>query len=107
MFKKETKQRLCELLICFGEEEKEIESLREALCLTSAFEPYLAFKYIDEENKKFINSENLVEFLSKYSIFHSEKNAFLYINHYDQDNDGQLSYLEYLIHILKHMNSFI
>lgn len=94
MYKKETKQRLCELLISFGEEEKEIEDFREALCLIPEFEPYLAFKYIDEENKKFINSENIVEFLSKYSIFHSEKNAFLYINHYDQDIDAQLSYLE-------------
>ena len=105
MLLKETKLRLLDLFSSFSEEEKDLENLRQTLCETPSFEPYLAFRRIDVSNQGFITTENLLEFLCSYNFFHNEPNIQSYIHHYDQDFDRKLSYSEFLQSVLPQDNS--
>ena len=105
MLLKETKLRLIDLFLSFAEEEKDLEHLRQSLCETPSFEPYLAFRRIDSSFMGFLNSENILSFLSSYNFYHNHQNIQFYINHYDQDFDKKLSYLEFLQSVLPQDNS--
>lgn len=105
MLLKETKLRLLDLFTSFAEEEKDLEQLRQNLCETACFEPYIAFRRIDSSNLGFLSTSNLLEFLSSYNFFHNHQNIQFYINHYDQDYDKKLSYSEFLQSVLPLDNS--
>ena len=89
-----TKRLLCELLIEIGDEEQNLEVLRQILCEQINFEPYVAFKRIDFKRKSYINSIDIKEFLSINGINQSEKSCQYYISHYDTNKDGKLIYPE-------------
>ena len=105
MLLKETKLALLDLLCAFSEEEKDLESIRQSLCETPCFEPYLAFRRIDTSNSGFLTTGNISNFLSTYNFFHNPQKTQSYISHYDQDFDLKLSYSEFLQSVLPMDNS--
>ena len=53
-----------ELLIFMYEKEKKIEIIRQILCEIPDFEPYHIFKMLDQNQRNFLDSEDIFEFLS-------------------------------------------
>ena len=88
-------QKYCHLLLFLARLEKSIELQRQNLCEIPAFEPYCAFRLLDQECKNFINTTNLQSFLSKFSFFLDPKIIYsAFISRYDFDKDGVLNYAE-------------
>ena len=92
---KRISENICEYFISLARKEKKIEIIRQILAENEDFEPYAAFKRIDRENKQFINSYDIQNFLSENGIQHSEKDCNLgVIQVYDLDSDRKLDFTE-------------
>jgi Ca2+-binding EF-hand superfamily protein len=87
---------LKELLIQIGQQERQLEVVRQILCEQPEFEPYTAFRRIDRLRKGFITSTDIFDFLLSNEFKCSEAECTYYINHYDRDFDNRLAYSEYL-----------
>ena len=85
------------LLLTISEYEKSIEILRRILVEQVDFHPYLLFRFIDIDNKQFINEHDMIKLLKNHSILPSPLEARMFINFYDRDLDGKLSFNEYLL----------
>jgi Ca2+-binding EF-hand superfamily protein len=94
MFPKKVALSLCELLISISEEEKNIEILRQVLSEQVLFEPYAAFQRLDRNRQGYITSTDVLEYLAKNEIFHGERFVRNYVDQYDIDDDGRLSFSE-------------
>ena len=92
----ETEARVAKILITIAENEKEIEINRKYLSDNFEFDPYQIFKILDKEGKNRIDICNLIDFLNYKEIYCNEYEISLIIFFYDQDNDGALSYIEFL-----------
>ena len=92
----ETEARVAKILITIAENEKEIEINRKYLSDNFEFDPYQIFKILDKEGKNRIDICNLIDFLNYKEIYCNEYEISLIIFFYDQDNDGSLSYIEFL-----------
>ena len=90
-----TKNKLKDLLYQIGNQEKQLEVLRQILCEQLEFEPYAAFRRIDRSRRGFRTSTDILEFLSHNGFNHKESECGYLINHYDRDRDGHLIYAEY------------
>ncbi|EAR90151.2 EF hand protein (macronuclear) [Tetrahymena thermophila SB210] len=100
MYKRETRNRLCELLILLGQEEKYLEDYRQVLCQEQDFEPFSAFKRIDRKRQGFILASDIQDFLSSNGAFYELRDCQTYIYQYDIDLDNKLSYMEFLKSLL-------
>lgn len=89
-----SRQNLRDLLIEIGQEEKQLEVLRQILCEQYDFEPYAAFRRIDRSRKGYITAIDVLEFLLSNDHRFNEIECNYYIRHYDRDGDGRLVYLE-------------
>jgi hypothetical protein len=63
MLSVETEARITKLLLNLADGEKAIQTTRQILSNERQFDPYLAFKRFDKENKNSIDEFNIVEFL--------------------------------------------
>jgi hypothetical protein len=63
MISYETEEKFVRLLTRLADGEKSIEILRSVLSDLKEFDPYLIFKYIDKEEKNYIDEYNIVDFL--------------------------------------------
>ena len=59
----ETETKVAKLLLNLAEGEKAVEIQREILANYKDFDPYLAFRRIDKENKTYIDAFNIIDFL--------------------------------------------
>lgn len=89
-----SRQRLKDVLVDIGKEEKQLEALRQILCEQYNFEPYGAFRRIDRTRKGYITNIDVIEFLIANDCRYNEFECSYYIRHYDRDGDGKLSYIE-------------
>ncbi len=94
MLPKKVSLALCDLLISISDEEKNIEILRQVLSEQTLFEPYAAFQRLDRNHQGYITSTDVLEYLAKNEIFHGERFVHNYIDQYDIDEDGRLSFSE-------------
>lgn len=76
--------------------ERYIEIKRQMLCDKDDFEPYVAFQRLARNGQNGISSANVMQFLSENLIDMSLAKCRLILNHYDSDQDGLLSYKEFL-----------
>lgn len=76
--------------------ERYIEIKRQMLCDKDDFEPYVAFQRMARNGQNGISSANIMQFLSENLIDMSLAKCRLILNHYDSDQDGLLSYKEFL-----------
>ena len=95
MFSYDSKLKLKEVFLAYGEDEIAIEKQRQILAAIKEFEPYASFQRIDREGCGFITAKNLHQFLREngYRDFAKENCRYL-IHYFDQDNDRKLNYHE-------------
>lgn len=89
-----SRQLLKELLTRIGQQEKQLEVVRQVLCEQPEFEPYAGFRRLDRSRKGYINHIDIHEFLLSNNFKFSEEECCIFINHYDRDCDKKLSYSE-------------
>lgn len=88
-------KKYCNFLLYLARIEKNIELKRENLCEIEAFEPYCAFRLLDQESKNFITFENIQQFLNEYRFFYEPDIIYsAVIFRYDANKDGTLNYPE-------------
>ncbi|KAL4441552.1 hypothetical protein ABPG74_021484 [Tetrahymena malaccensis] len=104
MISQKTQGYLCELLFEIAKGEKQVEVVRQLLGEQDTFEPYSAFRRIDQQRKKFINSYDIKDFLSENGFPHSLQECDLFIKAYDIDQDTKISYTEFLRAVLPYDN---
>jgi len=63
MLSTETETIISKLFSSLAQHEKNIEIYRLVLAENSDFEPYSLFRFLDKENKKYIDEYNIIEFL--------------------------------------------
>ena len=86
----------CKLLMEIAEGERSIEITRRVLSDCIEFDSYQIFKQLDLDNKNAISPKNIIDFLFKKKINMSPREAILIILFYDKDQDGLLSYDEFV-----------
>ena len=93
-------KKSCEILIAFARSEKQLEILRQSLCDLPDFEPYAAFRHLDQQRKNYLQTQDFLSFFqsNRISIDDSVVDDVL-VRHYDYDHDGKLCYGEYIIAI--------
>lgn len=77
-------------------QERFIELKRQLLCDNSDFEPYVAFQRLTRSGNSGITPSNIQRFLSENLIDMSLDSCRNLVSHYDADQDGLLSYKEFL-----------
>ena len=92
----ETEARVAKILLYLAESEHNIEINRKCLSDSLEFDPYQIFKILDKDYKNRIDICNIIDFLNYKEIYTNECEISLLIFFYDQDNDGSLSYPEFL-----------
>jgi len=100
MLSYQSRQLLKDLLGQIGNQEKQLEVVRQVLCEQPEFEPYAAYRRIDRTRKGFITSTDIHEFLFSNDFHFTEEECCYYINHYDRDGDKKLIYSEFLPSLL-------
>ena len=93
---KETEVLLGKILITLAEGERNTEISRQVLSDNFDFEPFQIFKFLDKENKNYIDSKNLINYFKSKNVFINETEAQLIILFYDQNFDGVLCYSEFM-----------
>ena len=104
MLSYETRNRLADTLLGISDGERQIEIVRQILCEQVDFEPYAAFKRIDRPRKGALDALDVVRFLEDNKVHYSENNCQAFIRRYDADNDGLLTYNEFLSAVLPQDN---
>jgi len=93
----DSEHRLANLLVAVGDGERKLESLRQRLCLIRDFAPHSAFQRIDRDATGRIKSVELLNFLrDHHSLSASESELFYLVKFFDSDNDGALSFQDFL-----------
>ena len=92
----ETEARIARIFLALAESEKAIEINRQLLSDNNEFDPYTLFTAIDIEHKNRINAINIAQFLKYKGIYCSQIESQFLILFYDEDNDGSLSYYEFI-----------
>ena len=104
MISPDTESQIIKLLLTLADLERQVEINRQVLSQNLDFDAYQAFRYIDTDNKNSINSENLLKFLNKNGICTNLNELQYLILFYDENQDGCLSYTEFLNMILSESN---
>lgn len=91
----DTANKIALIFKALAKGENEIELSRQVLCENNDYDPYSLFKYLDSKNRNRINNEDIINYLSTNKIFISPQEADYIIMFYDEDFDGELSYLEF------------
>ena len=88
-------KKSCEILIAMARAEKQLEIMRQALCEIGNFEPYAAFKHLDQQKKNYLQTADFMNFFAENRV-NFDENAVenVLIKHYDYDHDGKLCYAE-------------
>jgi len=63
MLSLETESLICKLLLNIVDGEKNVEIIRQVIADQEHFDPYIAFRVLDQENKGFLNENNFINFL--------------------------------------------
>jgi Ca2+-binding EF-hand superfamily protein len=101
MLSVETKHNIREFLQTIGDYELSIEQLRQRLAANPDFEPYAAFLRLDKGQMKNLSPEDLLIFLHENDRPHYTLRDCQYvINYFDIDQDGTLSYTEFMQMVL-------
>ena len=93
----ESERRLKDIMVAVGDGERELEVARQRLCNIRDFAPNSGFQRIDRNLSDFISSFELLNFLRDNQINHaSEAELFQLVRFFDSDEDGRLSFQDFL-----------
>ena len=96
MLSVQTEKNIIQILLTLSEGERNIEVSRQVLSDNYDFDSMQIFKYLDFEGKNYIDSTNLLRFLTYKKIPTNNIEVNFLIFFYDLDYDGFLSYSEFL-----------
>ena len=97
---KETNCLIKDIFVSLGERELTVEQSRQKLAAKDNFEPYMAFRRIDVENKGFLEPFDFHRYLRQTISDVCQLDSDLIIKFFDSNQDGQLSYHDFLSIIL-------
>mmetsp|Transcript_32612 Transcript_32612/g.29476 ORF Transcript_32612/g.29476 Transcript_32612/m.29476 type:complete len:242 (+) Transcript_32612:41-766(+) len=92
----QTELKIANILKNIAEGEKQIEVTRQVLAEQREFEPYTAFKRIDRFGNGYVTIMDVLEFLRQNEIPVLEADVKNLFKMYDSNNDGKLSYTDFL-----------
>ena len=95
MLSVETESKLADIFLILAEGEKSVDINRQILVELDDFNPYQIFTFLDIQQKNYINSSDLLNFLQERGIYANEIEIKFIILFYDRDYDGVLSYPEF------------
>jgi len=88
--------KICQILMEISECERSVEITRRVLVDSNDFDPFQIFKKLDIENKNYISPQDIINFMSLKNINIFLEEAKFIIFFYDKDEDGLLSFDEFL-----------
>ena len=88
--------KICQILMELSECERSVEITRRVLIDSNEFDPFQIFKKLDIENKNYISPKDIINFMSLKNINIFLEEAKFIIFFYDKDQDGLLSFDEFL-----------
>ena len=88
--------KICQILMELSECERSVEITRRVLVDSNDFDPFQIFKKLDIENKNYISPQDIINFMSLKNINIFLEEAKFIIFFYDKDEDGLLSFDEFL-----------
>lgn len=91
----ETEARMAKILLTLAQGEHCIEPLRRALSDQYDYDSLQVFKFLDPENKNYVNAHNLMDYLCQNGIQITQEEAQFLIMFYDRDSDKVLNYREF------------
>lgn len=77
--------------------ERQTEAARQVLAAQGLFEPYTAFRRLDQQRKGQLTLSDLLEFLDDNKIVASRDEQAYLFKKLDLDRDGRISYNEYYL----------
>ena len=104
MVSRETEAKLAKIFITLAKGERKAEISRQVLCDNPDFNSLQLFKLIDKENKNYIDSTSIINFLTANGILINDYEAKLLILFYDRNYDGVLSFNEFIF-LIKDQNT--
>jgi hypothetical protein len=94
MLSLQTRNKICDLLLFLGEQELEIEVIRQVLYDQKAFAPYSCFIRIDRAKNGYLAAQDISRFLEDNGKYENERDSFAFISFHDRDNDNALVFSE-------------
>ncbi len=88
-----------------AEEEKKLEARRLVLAEEPLFEPFACFLRIDTQGKNYLNSVDIAQFLRDNGELGWDKDCPCVIKYFDSNNDGKLSFTDFVQMVLPTTNS--
>ena len=89
-----TQRKLASTIQAIAEAERQSEVARQILAEQPLFEPYTAYKRLDQSRAGELNYSDVIEFLNDNNIGYSRDEATYLFKKFDQDKDGRISYSE-------------
>jgi hypothetical protein len=106
MLSQQSESTIVQILTTTAQFERSIDITRQVMAEVKAFEPETAFQRIDKDHKGFLTPGDLLDFLQTNSYENEEirditlDECKLCVVQYDDDQDGTLSYQEFLYLVL-------
>jgi Ca2+-binding EF-hand superfamily protein len=92
-----SEQKLRNLLVSVGDGERDLEGARQRLSSIRDFALHSAFERFDRDYTNSVSPREIVNFLRDNAIHHVlEPEAFNLIQYFDSDNNGLLSFQEFI-----------
>lgn len=92
----ETQEKLIKLFLALIEGERNIEASRRILNDNYEFDAFQIFHFLDKNNQNALEASNIKDYLNQQGVYCSLDEARTLILFYDTNNDGVLSYSEFL-----------
>lgn len=92
---KSAEKSLKKLMKGFIQQEKELDKYREAICFRADFTIKAVFSLFDKKKRQTVSELDFERGLREFNIRTSANNIFLIYRHYDCNNDGLLTYLNF------------
>lgn len=90
-----TQGRLANLIITIAEGEKKTEMVRQVLAEQKMFEPYTAFRRLDQLRTGELTVTDLNDFLADNKIYPTKAQSDYLFRRLDLNRDGRITYPEY------------
>jgi Ca2+-binding EF-hand superfamily protein len=72
------------------------EELRQKLSKRPLFDTYEAFKALDQNNNGFISINEFRDLLAEHGVFPTNKDLLNLMKRYDKNQDGKVTYSEFI-----------
>lgn len=104
----ESERRLCDLLVAISDCERSLEQARQRMCCIRDFTPHAAFQRMNRSLTNFVNSFELLNFLRDNQVHNiSEPELYQLVRFFDSDEDGLLSFQDFLQMLLPCEDNFL